>query len=260
MTGLRPDSLPSPSPDHKVYFASDFHLGAAKGHHDHERELKIIRWLDRIKKDAAAIFLVGDVFDFWFEYKHVIPKGFIRFQGKLAEIADAGIPIFLFTGNHDLWYQSYFAEELQIAIHKQPISIEIGEKLFMVGHGDGLGTGDHFFKIVKKIFVAKFPQWAFRWIHPDVGIAMARFWSRSSRKRSQQRDEKHLGEDEVLLRYCHEVEKQRHHDYYVFGHRHLPLEMKVGEQATYFNLGEWFQANSYLEFDGEKAFLRSFHD
>ncbi len=260
MAGLRSESLPSPSPDKKVYFASDFHLGAAAADSSHEHELKIIRWLDHIKSNAAAIFLVGDVFDFWFEYKHVVPKGFIRFQGKLAELADAGIPIYLFTGNHDLWYRNYFADELNLEIHTKPISIKIGEKMFMVGHGDGLGEGDHFFKVVKKVFVSKFPQWAFRWIHPDVGISMARFWSHSSRERSKERDEKHLGEDEVLLRYCREVEQQKHHDYYVFGHRHLPMEMGVAREATYFNLGEWFQANSYLEFNGEKASLQYFSD
>lgn len=243
----------------KIYFASDFHLGAPNSKESLVRERKIVEWLEHIKKDASAIFLVGDVFDFWFEYENVIPKGFIRFQGKLAELSDHGVPIFLFTGNHDLWYTDYFEKELSIQIFKNPIRAEIAGKDFFIGHGDGLGDGDHFFKFVKKIFVSRLPKWLFKWLHPDIGISIAKFWSGSSREGKGIEDEKFLGDDEILLNYCKQIEQKDHHDFYIFGHRHLALEMKVSNQSTYFNLGEWFKANTYLEFDGEKATLCHFN-
>lgn len=244
----------------KIYFASDFHLGVPNEVESLDREKRIVRWLEHIQNDVSAIFFVGDVFDFWFEYKNVIPKGFIRFQGKIAELTDAGIPIILFSGNHDLWYKDYFTKELGIPVYHQPVRLELADSSFLIGHGDGLGTGDHFFKMVRKIFTSKISQWLFRWIHPDFGIPMAKYWSRSSREQSLARDEKFRDEDEVLFKYCQEIERGNHHDYYVFGHRHLPLEMKVADNSTYYNLGEWFKANSYLEFDGKKATLLHFND
>lgn len=254
------DSLVKLSPGKKIYFASDFHLGAPDDEISKQREKKIIKWLEQIKNDASAIFLVGDLFDFWFEYKHAIPKGFIRFQGKLAELVDTGIPIFIFTGNHDLWYKDYFSNELGIPVFDKPISLEIVSKSFLVGHGDGLGDGGYSFKVIKKIFTAKIPRWLYRWVHPDLGIPIAKFWSNSSREKSMAKDEKFLGEDEILLNYCRKIEQEKHHDYYIFGHRHLPLQMNVSDQSTYYNLGEWFEANSYLEFDGKKASLLHFSD
>lgn len=260
MRGLeRIDSLKELSPGKKIYFASDFHLGAPNHEESLDRERRIVQWLEHVKANAAAIFLVGDVFDFWFEYKHVIPKGFIRFQGKLAEISDAGIPIYLFSGNHDLWYKQYFRQELNIPVYHHPVSMDIGEKSFLIGHGDGLGRGDHFFKMVKRVFTSKLPQWLFKWTHPDLGIPIAKYWSGSSREKSKKHDEKFLGEEEVLFKYCQTIEKEKHHDFYIFGHRHLPLEMKILNTSTYYNLGEWFKANSYLEFDGKKAALLHFN-
>ena len=252
------DSLKALAPEKKVYFASDFHLGAPNKGESRIRERKIIEWLEQVRKDASAIFLVGDVFDFWFEYSHVIPKGFTRFLGKLAEISDSGIPIYLFSGNHDLWYKDYFTEELSIAVIHDPISIEIGKTSFYIGHGDGLGKGDRSFKAIKRLFKSGLAQWMFRWLHPDIGVSIANFWSRSSRSKSLSKDEKFLGEQERLFQYAKDVEQTRHHDFYIFGHRHLALEMQISDQATYINLGEWFKSNSYLEFDGQKASLLHF--
>jgi len=249
------DSLRDLPEGKKIYFASDFHLGAPNTEESLVREKRIIRWLEQVEKDASAIFFVGDVFDFWFEYKHVIPKGFIRFQGKIASIVDSGISIFLFTGNHDLWYSNYFTDELGIPIIRQPVSVELGKRTFYIGHGDGLGKGDNLFKAIKKVFTSKVSQYFFRWLHPDIGMYLAKKWSARSRNQSKLRDEKFLGEQEVLYQFSQKLEAETHHDFYIFGHRHMTLEMKLTDNATYFNLGEWFKENSYLEFDGEKATL-----
>lgn len=253
------DHLPL-APGQRIYFASDFHLGAFPAEHSREREQAIVRWLDQIRPDAAAIFLVGDVFDFWFEYKHAIPKGFIRFQGKLAELADAGIPITLFTGNHDMWMNQYFTDELGIPVFRQPRSYQFGDKRFLIGHGDGLGPGDHVYKQLKKVFENPLARQAFRWLHPDVGVGLAQAWSRRSRvSNSKKGEEQFLGEErEWLWLYCQAVESQQHHDYYIFGHRHLPLDLAVTPGSRYINLGEWVSARTYGVFDGETMTLARF--
>ncbi|MFK7953406.1 MAG: UDP-2,3-diacylglucosamine diphosphatase [Ekhidna sp.] len=241
----------------KIYFASDFHLGAPDEASSLVREKKIIQWLDKMVVDAAAIFLVGDVFDFWFEYKKVIPKGFVRLQGKLAELTDAGIPIHLFTGNHDMWMNDYLSKELGVIIHKDPVQIEVKDQLLYVGHGDGLGPGDNKYKFFKYIFKNLFFQWMFRWLHPDVGVWVAQKWSASSRTF----DKEEVQTDyEALLIYSQEIEKEQHHDLYIYGHRHLPLELSVSDNSTYFNLGEWVNQCTYLEYDGKKALLKTFKD
>ena len=238
----------------KIYFASDFHLGLAVNTvaAEREREGKIIQWLNEIAPDAAAVFLVGDIFDFWFEYKHVAPKGFIRFLGKIAELVDRGIPIYFFTGNHDLWMFDYLEKEIGVKIFRNPIEVQINNHRFLIGHGDGLGPGDSLFKLLKRFFTNRMAQWAFRWIHPDVGIALAKKWSGSSRLGKSEEDERFLGENEYLTQYCKETEAKIHHDFYIFGHRHLPLIIAINETSTYFNLGEWFRAYSYGVYDGSR--------
>ena len=241
-----------------LYFASDFHLGAPDRNSSLERESRIIRWLSSVEGTAAAIFLVGDIFDFWFEYRHVVPKGFIRFQGKIASIVDKGIPVIFFSGNHDMWMAGYFKEELGIPVYHEPRQYVVNSVKLMVGHGDGLGPGDRQYKILKKIFRNKACQWAFRWLHPNVGIAIAHAWSGRSRISNQKYDEAFLGEGEWLWTYCRELEKQEHHDYYIFGHRHLPLDLEVGPNSRYVNLGEWIKHNTYAVFDGKKVELKEF--
>lgn len=243
----------------KIFFASDFHLGAPDEQQSKLREQKIIRWLDSIQQEAAAIFLLGDIFDFWFEYKEVIPKGYIPFISKLHQLRNKNIPILFFTGNHDLWMGDYFTKELGIPVYHHPIEIRINDKLFLVGHGDGLGPGDKKYKLLKKVFTNRIAQFLFRWIHPDIGIKIAHYWSGSSRISNSKKNEgRFLGKDEWLWQYCHYVEDKKHHDFYVFGHRHVKLELDVGSHATYFNLGEWVTESNYLEFDGSKASLLSF--
>ncbi|WP_242926810.1 UDP-2,3-diacylglucosamine diphosphatase [Pontibacter vulgaris] len=245
-------------PGKKVYFASDFHLGVPTAEHSLARERKIVKWLDTVKHDAAAILLLGDIFDFWFEYKHAIPKGFIRLQGKLAELTDAGIPVLFFTGNHDMWMFDYFPTELNIPILREPISTSFGGKTFYIGHGDGLGPGDHTYKLLKRVFNNKACQWAFARIHPNLGIGIANMWSRRSRISNIKKDEQFLGDNEWLLHYCKEVEASQHHDYYVFGHRHLPLDIPINNSSRYVNLGEWVNFCSYAVYDGESLKLDYF--
>ena len=244
----------------KIYFASDNHLGAPTRQASMPRELKFVNWLDSIKSDAYAIFLLGDLFDFWFEYKHVIPKGFTRTFGKLAELSDMGIKMHYFVGNHDLWMNGYFEEELNIPVFHQPQAYEFNGKSFLIGHGDGLGPGDKGYKRMKKVFTNPVAKWFFRWLHPDLGIRLAQYLSVKNKLISGEEDVKFLGEDkEWLVQYCKEQLKQEHKDYFVFGHRHLPLEIALSEKSTYMNLGDWISYFTYGEFDGNTLELKTFN-
>ena len=245
-------------PGRHAYFASDFHLGTPTPEQSRLRERAVVAWLDSIRPRAEVIFLVGDVFDFWFEYKHTIPKGFIRLQGKLAELTDAGTRIVLFTGNHDMWMTDYFTQEMGIPVYREPRHYTIGDKQFLVGHGDGLGPGDHVYKRLKVVFESGLARRLFRYLHPDLGIGLAQTWSQRSRISNKKKDEDvFLGEDrEWLLQYCRAVEATTHHDYYIFGHRHLPLDLAVSPTSRYMNLGEWMSAKTYAVFDGSDLTLK----
>ena len=242
----------------KVFFASDFHLGVPDTVRSLEREKKIVRWLSSIQAEAQVIFLVGDIFDFWFEYRHAIPRGYIRLQGKLAELIDAGIEVVFFTGNHDMWMFDYFTRELGIPIYRQPQRYLINETSFFIGHGDGLGPGDYTYKLLKKVFANKASQWLFARFHPNFGIGLANYWSRRSRISNTKKPEEFLGEKEWLLTYSRQIEALRHHDYYLFGHRHLPLDLPVGDKARYINLGEWVNFCTFATFDGSSVVLNEF--
>jgi UDP-2,3-diacylglucosamine hydrolase len=243
----------------KIYFASDFHLGVPTFEISLAREKKIVRWLDSIKNDAEEIYLVGDIFDFWWEYKYTIPKGQTRLLGKIAELTDSGIIIHFFTGNHDLWMRDYFKQELGVQIHHKPIKKTIENKQFFIGHGDGLGPGDNWYKFLKKCFNNSFLIWAFDRLHPNFSFWIARRSSRRSRIVTGDSDKKFLGENnEWLMSYCKEELKKEHTDYFVFGHRHLPLDLVPGENSRYINLGEWINYCSYAEFDGVDLKLKTF--
>lgn len=243
----------------KIYFSSDNHLGAPTSAESLPRERIFVRWLDTVKEDAAAIFLLGDLFDFWFEYKHVVPKGFVRVLGKLAEIRDSGIPIYFFVGNHDLWMNDYFEKELNIPVYHQPQEFTIENKLFLIGHGDGLGPNDKGFKRMKKVFTNPFFKWLFKWMHPDIGVAVAKHLSVKNKLISGEEDKEFLGEEnEWLAQYAKRKLETKHYDYFIFGHRHFPMEIKVGENSTYFNLGDWITHFTYGVFDGERFELKEF--
>lgn len=222
------------------------------------REKLFVQWLDEIKSDAEAIYLVGDIFDFWFEYKKAVPKGYVRLLGKLAEISDSGIPIHIFTGNHDMWFFDYLEDEINAHIYREPIEISLKGKRFFIGHGDGLGPGDNGYKLIKKIFKNKLCQWLFERIHPNLGISIAQYWSKKSRIANGEKDESYHGEKEWLTQFCKEKMKTIEVDYFIFGHRHLPLEVDLGNNTTYINLGEWVNYNSYAVFDGKKLELKRY--
>ncbi|WP_178986980.1 UDP-2,3-diacylglucosamine diphosphatase [Winogradskyella helgolandensis] len=243
----------------KIYFASDNHLGAPTSEASRPREKKFVAWLDEIKHDAAAIFLMGDLFDFWFEYKTVVPKGFTRTLGKLAEIADSGIPIHYFVGNHDLWMNGYFEEELGIPVYHKPQEFTFNETSIFIGHGDGLGPGDKGYKRMKKVFTSPFFQWLFKWMHPDIGVKIGQYMSVKNKMISGDDDAKFLGEDnEWLAVYCKRKLEEKHRDYFVFGHRHLPLEIQLNETSKYINLGDWIQYYTYGVFDGENFEMKTY--
>lgn len=245
----------------KVYFASDNHLGAPTQKQSLVREKKFVRWLDTVSKDAAVIFLLGDLFDFWFEYKTVVPKGFTRTLGKLAELSDAGIPIYYFVGNHDLWMNGYFQQELNIEVFHQPKEFQFNDKTFFIGHGDGLGPGDKGYKRMKKLFTNPVAKWFFKWLHPDLGVRLAQYLSVKNKLISGDEDVTFLGEDkEWLVQYSKRKLEQKHRDYFVFGHRHLPLEIALGDQSHYINLGDWIQYYTYGVFDGESMKLKTFEN
>ena len=242
----------------KIYFASDLHLGVPNREKSLVREKLFVQWLDEIKSDTEAIYLVGDIFDFWFEYKKAVPKGYVRLLGKLAEISDSGIPIHIFTGNHDMWLFDYLEDEIKAHIYREPIEVSLKGKRFFIGHGDGLGPGDNGYKLIKKIFKNKLCQWLFERIHPNLGISIAQYWSKKSRIANGEKDESYHGEKEWLTQFCKEKMKTIEVDYFIFGHRHLPLEVDLGSNTTYINLGEWVNYNSYAVFDGKKLELKRY--
>ncbi len=245
----------------KIYFASDFHLGIPNNKESSLRETKVVSWLDSIKKDAKEIYLVGDIFDFWFEYKYTVPKGCIRFLGKIAELIDLGVTIHFFTGNHDMWMFNYLKDEFNINIHKEPIIKKINNKTFLIGHGDGLGPGDRKYKFIKRIFSNSLCQWLFARLHPNFAFTIAHNWSRKSREKEMLGELTFLGENkEWLIIYAKEKLKENKINFFIFGHRHLPIEYKLTENSMYMNLGDWINHYTYAVLDGEKLKLEKFND
>ncbi len=242
----------------KIYFASDQHLGTPSYDASLTREKLFIKWLDEVRHDAAEIYLLGDLFDFWFEYKTVVPKGYVRILGKLAEIRDAGIPIHFFVGNHDLWMFGYFEKELNIPVYHEPVKIDISGKTFFIGHGDGIGPKDHGFKFIKAIFKNRICQWLFEWIHPNIGIGLANYWSRKSRQSNVEDADKELDEErEWQILFAREKIRSEAVDYFIFGHRHRPLDIRLSENSRYINLGDWMDHFTYAVFDGKELSLKS---
>ncbi len=247
------------SKDKKIYFASDQHFGAPTPEQSFPREQLFVAWLDEIKKDAEVLFLVGDLFDFWFEYKTVVPKGFIRVLGKLAELRDSGITIYFFVGNHDLWMDDYFEKELNIPIYRDNKEFVFNGKTFLIGHGDGKGPGDKGYKRMKKVFVHPFSKWLYRWLHPDIGMRLAQYLSVKNKLISGESDVTYLGEDkEWLILYSKYKLQSKHYNYFVFGHRHLPMTLSLGNESEYVNLGDWIGYFTYGVFDGIKFELKEF--
>lgn len=243
----------------KIFFVSDCHLGIPDKGNSLFREKKLVRWLDDIKNDAFEIYLLGDIFDFWFEYKTVVPKGYVRLLGKLAELSDNGIKIKYFTGNHDMWMKDYLKDEINIEIIRHPVEQEINGKKFYIAHGDGLGPADNGYKFLKKIFSNKICRKLYSFIHPGAGIPIALFFSNKSRYSRGDSDYEFNGEEnERLIIYAKQLTEKEHFDFFVFGHRHLPIDLEIKPNVRYINIGDWLHHFSYLVFDGEKVELKFF--
>lgn len=240
------------APDKKIYFTSDQHFGAPTPEFSFPREQKFVAWLDEIKTDAQVLFILGDLFDFWFEYKTVVPKGFVRVLGKLAELSDRGVKIYFFTGNHDLWVNNYFQEELDFTVFYDCQEFYIGNKMFFIGHGDGKGPGDKGYKRMKKVFTNRFAKALFRWLHPDIGMRLGHYFSVKNKLISGKEDVVFLGEDkEWLAIYAQRKLEKKYYDYFIFGHRHLPMVISLSKNSKYINLGDWINHFSYGIFDGK---------
>lgn len=234
--------------DKPIFFASDQHFGAPTYEASKVREAAFLEWLDYIEDKAGALFLLGDLFDFWFEYKKVVPRGFVRTLGKLASLADRGLPIYYFVGNHDLWMTDYFEKELGITVFHKPQDFILNGKKYLIGHGDGLGPNDHGYKRMKKVFTNPFLKFLFRWVHPDIGVRLGQYLSTQNKLISSDEDIRFLGDDqEWLAQYCRRKLEQKHRDFFLFGHRHLPLEIALSQKATYINTGDWITHFTYVE-------------
>lgn len=242
-----------------IYFLSDFHLGAPNAAASLQREKKIVQFLDEIKEKTAVLFIVGDLFDFWYEYRKVVPRGYVRLLGKLAEFTDSDIPVHFFVGNHDMWMRDYFQNELNIPVYFEPKEFLFNNKTFYIGHGDGLGPGDHGYKTLKKVFRNPMCQWLFGLVPPRIGIGLADYFSRKSRAATGTSEEQFLGEErEWLIIHCHEVLKLKKVDYFVFGHRHLPIDYRLTTESRYINLGDWITFFTYAVFDGTEMHVKTY--
>ena len=243
-------------PGQQIHFLSDFHLGVPDAASSLAREKRICAFLDEAAKDAAEIMLLGDLFDFWFEYKRAVPRGHVRLLGKLAELTDRGIPVHLFIGNHDMWIFDYVPQETGVIVHREPIVREIAGKRFLIGHGDGLGPGDPGYKFIKKVFRNPVCQWLFARLHPNFGLWLGDVLSGRSRKKNYENDRKWSGADkEWLVQYCQDELQKQHYDHMIFGHRHLPIDLEVKPGSRYVNLGDWISYYTYATFDGQELKL-----
>lgn len=243
----------------KIYFASDVHLGAQTIPNGREHEQKFVRWLDSIKNTAQEIYLLGDIFDFWFEYKKVIPKGHTRLLGKLCELTDSGITIYFFTGNHDIWVFDYLPEETGVIVHRKPVIRELNGQRFFIAHGDGLTPFEKKYNRLKAVFTNPVAQWLFRQIHPDWGIRLAKFWSRKSRENNQDTEKSAFkGDNEWLVVWTKEYLKKEHFDYFVFGHRHVAKEIELSKTSKLIFLGDWIHHFTYGEWDGKQLEIKYF--
>lgn len=243
--------------DKKIYFASDVHLGHPDIEKARWREKLFVEWLDKIKSDALEVYLVGDIFDFWYEYRKVVPRGFVRTLGKIAELTDSGIPVHFFTGNHDIWVFDYLPSETGVILHREPFETELLGKTFYIAHGDGLGPGDRSYKLLKKVFTSKVLQWMFSRLHPNFSLWLAHSWSNSSRSNKGIVAEKYHGEEnELLYKHTLNILNKKRFDYYVYGHRHLMVNEPVGNSSQFILLGDWLYNFSYGVFDGREFLLQ----
>lgn len=241
----------------KIYFVSDSHLGIPDHSSSLFREKRLVSWLDMAARDAEAIYLLGDIFDFWFEYRTVVPKGFVRLLGKLAEITDKGIPVHYFTGNHDMWVFDYFRKEIGLQIHRAPVLHHLQGRQCLIGHGDGLGPGDSGYKLLKRLFSCRLAQKLFSFLHPGIGTGLALYFSRRSRlSHNEEESFLRLNDKEGLIAYSKQMLKTVKVDYFVFGHRHYPIIMEIEKGSCFVNTGDWISYFSFAEMEDGELFLK----
>ena len=243
----------------KIYFASDVHWGAPAVKDKRRHESIFVEWLDEIKADADEVYLLGDIFDYWYEYSSVVPRGFARFLGKLCELTDKGIKVHIFTGNHDVWMFSYLQEECGVEVHTRPYEFESCGKHFHVGHGDGLGKGEHGYRFMKRVFESRVAQFLYSLLHPTIATWFARTWSRKSRKHNNRNTKMHsyLGDDKEyqVLFAKEQLKKGAQIDYFIFGHRHVVHECDLGTSRVLM-IGDWLWNFSYAVFDGNETVIK----
>ncbi|WP_294176296.1 UDP-2,3-diacylglucosamine diphosphatase [uncultured Coprobacter sp.] len=243
----------------KIYFLSDLHLGARTLKNPLENERRVVRWFDSVKEDASAIYLMGDILDYWYEYKTVVPRGFTRFFGKVAELTDKGIDVHWFIGNHDIWIFDYLPGELGVKVHYAPEIVDLNGKTFYLAHGDGLGDTPLTFRFIRSVFHNRLCQMLYSAIHPRWTVAFAHKWSSHSRQNGNCKD--YCGEDnEYLVRYAKEyLEKSSVHiDFFVFGHRHIMLDLMIRRDSRVIILGDWINYFSYAVLEGDQMRLEQF--
>jgi UDP-2,3-diacylglucosamine hydrolase len=243
----------------KIYFVSDVHLGAPALVNNKERELLFVHWLEMVSHDAAEIFLMGDIFDFWFEYKKVVPRGFTRVLGKIAEITDKGIPVHFFTGNHDIWVFDYLPSEIGVTVHRDIFRTNFFGRQFLLAHGDGLDKDDKGYNLLKRIFTSKLHQWLFALIHPNIAIGLAHHWSKNSRLSKKIGGPDFKGEEEGLYKFAQSVLLKEKIDFFIFGHRHRLADLKIGEKSRFILLGDWIKTFSYGVFDGDEFEIKRYN-
>jgi UDP-2,3-diacylglucosamine hydrolase len=240
----------------KIFFASDFHLGLPAGTDPLEREKRVVRWLETISSDARELYLLGDIFDFWWEYKSVVPKGFTRFLGAVANISDSGIPVHFFGGNHDMWVGNYLTEECGMIIHLKPLITTINNKIFYLAHGEGLGTTNPGYKVLLALFRNRPLRAIYSTLHPSVGMWLGHKWSYDSRL-GKGISLDFMGEEkEELFIHSKKILETEHIDYFIYGHRHLPMTYKLSQGAILTILGDWVTNGSFAEWDGKELTLK----
>lgn len=242
----------------KIFFASDFHLGLKAGTDPAEREKKVVSWLKSVVPEAREIFLIGDIFDFWWEYKLVVPRGFTRFLGTVSEITDSGIPVHIFTGNHDMWVKNYLPDECGVIIHTSPYTRTFDGKKFYIAHGEGLGSNNTGYKILLSIFRNKPLRVLYSMLHPSIGVGIGHAWSLHSRLGKGISMDFRGEEKEDLIRYSKSILEKENIDYFIFGHRHLALSYKLNQDTTIIFLSDWIKKGNFAEWDGKELNLREF--
>lgn len=242
-----------------AYFASDFHLGTPNYTSSLEREKKIVSWLQEISDDCDQLFLLGDVFDFWFEYKSVVPKYYVRLLGQLASMADHGTTIYFFKGNHDMWTFDYLSKEIGIKVIDEEWVGDIEGKRFYLHHGDALWKGEVWYKFIRMVFRSRWATWLFHRLHPNFGIALAQYFSKSSRKKNSAKDNRNIPlEQEFQYQFAMHHNKSQEIDFYIFGHRHKPMDKKLENGTRFINLGDWVTHFTYAKFNGNTLDLKSY--